>query len=285
VPPSREVDATSPAGAVVTYTPPTAKDPFDGGDLQVTCVPPSGSTFPIGPTDVDCSATTHVGTKGDRHFTITVKNHNPPVITVPVPGIVVQAQTPTGSIVNYTVSAKDFLGNSVPVTCAPASGTKFPLGVKVVNCSATDSSGNTGTASFTVQVRFGGFTLLPPVKSNGSSVFQVNQTIPVRFQLNPNVANAVANLFVAKIVNGVVGPEQPATWTAHPERGNLFLYDGHCKAYQLNMATKPLSAGTWLLRIDLHDGITHTVNITLKSRMSWSDLASQDFDCGCDFDD
>src|SRR5262249_52266828 len=160
------VDATSPSGAVVTYTPPTGKDPFDGGQLTVTCTPPSGSTFSIGSTVVDCSATSHTGVTTHVHFTITVKNHNPPVITVPVPGMVVPAQPATGSIVNSTATAQDFLGNSVPVTCTPASGTKFPLGVTVVNCTATDSSGNVGTASFTVQVRFGGFMLLPPVKAD-----------------------------------------------------------------------------------------------------------------------
>jgi hypothetical protein len=50
------VDATSPAGAPVTYTPPTANDPGDSASPTVSCSAPSGSTFAIGSTNVTCSA-------------------------------------------------------------------------------------------------------------------------------------------------------------------------------------------------------------------------------------
>jgi hypothetical protein len=47
------VNATSAAGAVVSYTPPTA---VDEDAVSVTCDHPSGSTFAIGTTTVTCSA-------------------------------------------------------------------------------------------------------------------------------------------------------------------------------------------------------------------------------------
>jgi probable HAF family extracellular repeat protein len=48
--------ATGPAGAAVTYTPPTATD--EGGETAVvTCDHPSGSTFAVGNTAVTCTAT------------------------------------------------------------------------------------------------------------------------------------------------------------------------------------------------------------------------------------
>ena len=49
------------------------------------------------------------------------------------------------------------------VTCSPASGSNFPIGATLVTCSATDASGNTGTATFTVTVTLVDTT--PPVIS------------------------------------------------------------------------------------------------------------------------
>jgi hypothetical protein len=41
----------------------------------------------------------------------------------------------------------------VAVSCSNASGSVFPIGITAVNCSATDGSGNTSTASFIVTVQ------------------------------------------------------------------------------------------------------------------------------------
>lgn len=53
--PDRTVNATSPAGAVVTYPAPTASDNCPG--LEMACAPPSGSGFAVGTTSVTCTAT------------------------------------------------------------------------------------------------------------------------------------------------------------------------------------------------------------------------------------
>ena len=55
--------------------------------------------------------------------------------------------------VTYTVTAKDDVDGVVLVTCSPKSGSSFGVGRTRVTCSATDTSGNTGTASFTVTVK------------------------------------------------------------------------------------------------------------------------------------
>jgi hypothetical protein len=71
------VDATTPAGATVTYTPPTAVDEDDpGGTATVTCSPASGSTFAIGATTVTCAAI-DADDSNDAvtgSFTVTVKS-------------------------------------------------------------------------------------------------------------------------------------------------------------------------------------------------------------------
>lgn len=56
-------NATSPAGAVVNYTAPSATDE-DLSTVSVSCVPTSGSTFAIGDTTVTCTAT---DTDGDSN--------------------------------------------------------------------------------------------------------------------------------------------------------------------------------------------------------------------------
>jgi HYR domain len=146
-------EATSGAGAKVTFTGVSATDIVDGTIATVTCVPPSGSTFPLGATSVTCSATDSHGNTGTASFTVTVRDTTPPVVTVPGP-ITAEATSPAGAVVNYSgVSAVDLVDGSVPVTCKPASGSVFPFGTTVVTCTATDAHGNTGSASFTVKVQ------------------------------------------------------------------------------------------------------------------------------------
>jgi predicted outer membrane repeat protein len=77
----------------------------------------------------------------------------PPVVTVPA-NKTVDATGPGGAIVMFTASAVDDVDGPLPVTCTPASGSTFPVGVTTVTCTATDASGNVGSASFTVTVRY-----------------------------------------------------------------------------------------------------------------------------------
>ena len=49
-------------------------------------------------------------------------------------------------------TAVDATGVSLTVACAPLSGSTFALGSTTVTCSATDDTGLTGTATFTVKV-------------------------------------------------------------------------------------------------------------------------------------
>jgi hypothetical protein len=55
--------------------------------------------------------------------------------------------------VRYRVTATDDVDGSVAVACQPRSGSRFKVGRTIVRCSASDGSGNTATARFTVTVR------------------------------------------------------------------------------------------------------------------------------------
>jgi hypothetical protein len=157
------VDAPADAsGAVVTYTV-SASDSGANPDPAVTCAPPSGSTFPIGTTTVNCSATDAAGNPGSNSFTVTVRDVTPPVVQVPAPITVDATGSSGGAVVDYVVTATDNeLGKEKPaLTCSPPSGSTFAIGTTTVGCTATDTTGNTGTGSFTVTVR----DILPPVLS------------------------------------------------------------------------------------------------------------------------
>jgi Tol biopolymer transport system component len=77
----------------------------------------------------------------------------PPALSLPQFPIVVPANRSDGAVVTYTVTATDADDPHPTVSCAPASGSVFPIGDTTVTCQATDASGNVGTGSFSVHVQ------------------------------------------------------------------------------------------------------------------------------------
>lgn len=84
----------------------------------------------------------------------TPRDINPPVITIsPITPIPAEATSPSGSIVDFSVTAIDDIDGSLNASCTPYnSGNIFPLGYMTVTCSAKDSDGNLGSAIYTVRV-------------------------------------------------------------------------------------------------------------------------------------
>ena len=155
VPDDFSVEATGPTGAIVTYTV-SATDVGDGGPVDVDCNPASGTTFALGPTTVDCSASDSSENEATASFTVTVADTTAPDVSVPANIQVDAIFGSTTRAVQFTVTATDPQGvDPAPViTCSHASGFAFAIGTTTVTCSATDFSGNTSAdASFTVTVR------------------------------------------------------------------------------------------------------------------------------------
>ncbi|HEU5450732.1 MAG TPA: PxKF domain-containing protein, partial [Terriglobales bacterium] len=75
----------------------------------------------------------------------------PPVLSLPA-NLTVEATGPNGAAVNFNATA-DSNGTPTAVTCNPASGATFPLGVTNVTCSSSDARGNTANGSFTITVQ------------------------------------------------------------------------------------------------------------------------------------
>ena len=143
-------EATSAAGATVTYS--TSATDIVSGSVAVTCSPLSGSTFPLGTTTVNCSATDNANNTSTGSFTVTVQDTTGPALTLPA-NSTHEATSAVGATVTYSASATDIVSGSVAVTCSPLSGSTFPLGTTTINCSATDNANNTSTGSFTVTVQ------------------------------------------------------------------------------------------------------------------------------------
>jgi hypothetical protein len=153
VPDPITVNTSSMSGTQVTYSVSATDD--SGNPPTITCTPPSGSTFSVGTTTVNCTASDGTNT-ASASFTVTVVfvDTTPPTFSGVPANRVVEANGPSGSIVNYaTPTATDAVDGPIAVViCSPVSGSMFPLGTTAVTCSATDSHGNTGTASFSVNV-------------------------------------------------------------------------------------------------------------------------------------
>ena len=144
-------EATGPAGATVAYDV-AATDAIDG-DVAVDCAPASGTTFPLGVTTVDCTATDTAGNTAEATFDVTVVDTTAPTLADVPDDRTLEATGPAGTPVAYAApAATDLVDGDVAVDCAPASGTTFPLGVTTVDCTATDTAGNTAEATFDVTV-------------------------------------------------------------------------------------------------------------------------------------
>ena len=105
-----------------------------------TCVPASGSTFPIGTTNVTCWVTDPDDTPNTATAVFPVTVHDSDFVLVGIPADITAVATgPSGAVVTYTApTAVDEDPGPLPVTCDHASGSVFPVGATTVTCQAID---------------------------------------------------------------------------------------------------------------------------------------------------
>ncbi|HWS72540.1 MAG TPA: HYR domain-containing protein, partial [Thermoanaerobaculia bacterium] len=230
------VEATSSAGAAVTFT--------VTSDGSVACSPASGSTFPVATTTVQCTAT-GVGGTTSGSFKVTVVDTKPPVITVPGT-LTAEATSAAGAVVVYTASAADKVDGNVAVSCAPPAASTFPLGTTAVQCTATDSHGNTGTNSFTVIVQDTTSPSIPKIEVSPTVLWPPDHTMRI-VTLTVTAKDAVSTP-VSKII--LITSNQPING---PGDGNTTLD---------YLITGPL---TVQLRAERSQGKDRTYTITVEA--------------------
>jgi hypothetical protein len=143
-------EAESRKGAIIQYE----VSAYGGSDPDptVTCDPPSGSQFPLGPSEIHCRADNRFGEHAEATLSVFVYDGFSPLLKLP-DDITVEAESADGAVVAFEVSAHDAIDGELEVICAPKSGSRFPIGATTVQCEAIDSSLNPAYGSFEVVVR------------------------------------------------------------------------------------------------------------------------------------
>lgn len=120
--------------------------------------------------------------------------------------------------------------------------------------------------SWTWVYRFSGF--LSPVTSSGRTSFKLGSVIPLKFVIyDPDgqpVSNAVAKLYVQKVLDSPIGDLIAPSSANAPDGGNTFRWVS--ENYQFNLSTKRdwATAGTWRVEVQLDDGTSYDAIISLR---------------------
>jgi Ca2+-binding RTX toxin-like protein len=203
--PNVTVLATGPK-TVVNFALPTATDAIDPNPVVTSSVA-GGSTFAVGSTTVTVTAKNQFGVTSSKTFNVVVLDVTAPVLSNVPKDMVVEATGPQGAAANFGLpTATDDTDPGPVVKVSKAGGSVFPLGTTTVTVTATDKSGNAGTATFHVTVRD---TTPPSLTAPATVTVHAN-----------NPAGAVVN-FPAATVSDLVDPNPTVTYSQ--SSGSLFF--------------------------------------------------------------
>jgi hypothetical protein len=241
--PATVVDGIADAQCQATIDPPpaTAADNCD----SVTSDPGPQPFSGVGIKPVNYGATDSSGNAGSATCnSVRVVDNTPPALTVPANQVVVGACS-GAAVFTDQATATDNCGAVTP-TCTKHSGDVLGFGTTTVTCTATDSSGNSTSKSYTVTVLEPlSLSFLPPVSSTAVNKFKVTQTIPHKVNL-ANCAGTDVTVSQAAGVTvrlGVSPNSSPGTnlindvsdFTGVGDAGGtMYLTDGH---FQYNLKT------------------------------------------------
>jgi hypothetical protein len=253
-------EATGSDGAVVTFTA-TASDEIDGS-VSVSCSPTSGSVFPLGTSQVSCSATDAAGNTATGDFDVTVQDTTAPALTMPA-DITTTATGSSGASVDYTQpTATDLVDGPVPVDCTPASGSTFVPGVTTVDCSATDAASNQSRDSFEVHVLYGFTGFFAPIDNAGVfNTVKVGRAVPTKFSLSGDMGLDIFSAAspTSQPISCNTSAPQDAVEQTLTAGGSSLSYDASTDRYNYVWKTDAAWAGTCrVLTVTLKDGTQHS---------------------------
>jgi hypothetical protein len=192
--------ATNTCSAVATYTNPTFTDncmPTTGIAIRISGLV-SGSTFPVGNSNVVFQATDAAGNTRRCTMVVTVTDNQAPVITCPTPVVVNGSGLPCTAIVFYgsTTASDNCAGTLTPfLLTGLASGSSFPAGVTTNTFRAVAPNGQSSDCSFSVTVNCGG-----AMGNTGTEVrdadlsIQQNNSLDLKLAPNPALSRVTVSI-------------------------------------------------------------------------------------------
>jgi|GEM_PF-1313417 len=200
--------------ATVSYSNPTSSG---CPSVTITCNPPSGSSFSVGVTTVNCTAKdASQNTLASCSFRVTVSSTATCMINCPASISLAANSTCEGTpcaAVTYSLPTKSGNCSADPVVCTPPSGSSFGLGTTTVNCFAYDPAGNAGSCSFTVTVT-GGTSCTITCPSNVSQPSDSGGCTAVVTYPDPTTAGSCGD--------PNTDPPNPHPWSCNPPSGSVF---------------------------------------------------------------
>ena len=178
--------------------------------------------------------TTDKAGNGASSYLLVSLDKTPPVLTMPA---LAPAYLYNASVV-FNFNAQDTLSmmtgyyatlNGMAIS-NEASITLTKLGTNTFTLTATDMAGNTSTQTSTFEVQYAFLGFLPPIQADGSKVFKLGSTIPIKFQLqdfnNVYISTANATLTLQQYSNDTpMGDPIVVESTSGADTGNMFRYD------------------------------------------------------------
>jgi hypothetical protein len=212
IPENITIEAIGPSGMSVNIGEATATDVIKVDSITNN----APESFYLGETTVTWTAIDSFGNMVTANQTISVIDTTVPSITPPA-DIAIEAQNPTSNLVSLGIAtAEDIVGVALIEVDAPA---VFSLGETIVTWVATDSSGNSATATQKISI----IDTTPPVLTQPSSL-QVEATSEFETQVSLGNATASDHIQVASITNDAPSVfqlgETIVTWTATDSSGN-----------------------------------------------------------------
>jgi large repetitive protein len=212
VPVNMEFEATSMKNNLVEFGFAEASD-----QVEISTITNDASTvFPLGETIVTWTATDSSGNSASATQTITVVDTTLPTITVPV-NMEFEATSMKNNLVEFGFAeASDQVEISTITNDAP---TVFPLGETIVTWTATDSSGNSASATQTITV----VDTTAPVMFNPENIIS-NATSKLNNNVTLDQISVIDSISIVQITNNAPlyyeFGETIVTWTATDSSGN-----------------------------------------------------------------
>jgi Chitobiase/beta-hexosaminidase C-terminal domain/6-bladed beta-propeller/HYR domain/NHL repeat len=261
VPSDIDVESTSSSGAVVTFIV-TAHDNLDG-DVTPICTPPSGSTFPIGTTNVICEATDKAENTGTASFNVVVKEPPNPTAEPTSLSLVINPNRAVVVGQDYSLSGRlsDGITGRKLVGGQEISFMVEPSGIISIPNVKTDPSGKFSLSKLKPPDKDGTYKIVAHFA--GSSLLQASESSPVFLQVekkatslklqikgNP-ITGALLNGELTDLVTRKSIAAQAISFTT--DRSDLVINDVITDSNgKYKVSLHPLQCGTRSIQIQSH---------------------------------